>query len=210
MDMDFRRTLKKRRPKQLVPVRVSAASTVMGGGPKRKVAMQERGAKNCWRRIKSMPRKFIFHQSDGCLSMDPPNEEIIQGVYKKSIREGEERLMLAVLESAVEDFQKYVLARNPRGKQLFQHAEGWFLEKDGEGLFSFEKICETLGLHPDHIQTGLMVWKEARLKTSSLQAHPASRPKLASSRIEQPAIVPRQYGYRAKTYDSQTWKSGNR
>ena len=142
--------------------------------------------------------------------MDPPNEEIIQGVYKKSIREGEERLMLAVLESAVEDFQKYVLARNPRDKQLFQHAEGWFLEKDGEGLFSFEKICETLGLHPDHIQKGLMVWKEARLKTSSLQAQTASRPKLASSRIEQPAIVPRQYGYRAKTYDSQTWKSGNR
>src|SRR5215510_8624000 len=133
MDMDFRRTLKKRRPKQLVPVRVSAASTVMGGGPKRKVAMQERGAKNCWRRIKSMPRKFIFHQSDGCLSMDPPNEEIIQGVYKKSIREGEERLMLAVLESAVEDFQKYVLARNPRGK-LF-HAEEWFLEKNSEKLF---------------------------------------------------------------------------
>src|SRR5262245_64032252 len=117
-----------------------------------------------------MPRKFIFHQSDGCLSMDPPNEEIIQGVYKKSIREGEERLMLAVLESAVEDFQKYVLARNPRGKQLFQHAEGWFLEKDGEELFSFyENICETLGFHHDHIRKGWMAWKEARPKTTSLQ-----------------------------------------
>jgi hypothetical protein len=60
-----------------------------------------------------MLRKFIFHHglvTDGCLSMDPANEEIIQGVYKKNIREGEERLMLAVLESAVEDFQKYVLA----------------------------------------------------------------------------------------------------
>jgi len=63
--------------------------------------------------------------------MDPANEEIIQRVYKKSIRADEERLMLAVLESAVEDFQKYVLVRNPRGKQRFQQAEGWFL-KDGE------------------------------------------------------------------------------
>src|SRR5215510_5930449 len=35
MDMDFRRTLKKRRPKQLVPVRVSAASTVMVGQSER-------------------------------------------------------------------------------------------------------------------------------------------------------------------------------
>jgi len=43
--------------------------------------------------------------------------------------------MLAVLESAVEDFQKYVLARKPRGKQLFQHAQEWFLEKDSEELF---------------------------------------------------------------------------
>jgi len=41
--------------------------------------------------------------------------------------------MLAVLESAVEDFEKYVLARNPRGK-LF-HAEEWFLEKNSEKLF---------------------------------------------------------------------------
>jgi hypothetical protein len=34
--------------------------------------------------------------------------------------------MLAVLESAVEDFQKYVLARRPSGKKLFQESEEWF------------------------------------------------------------------------------------
>ncbi len=65
--------------------------------------------------------------------MDPANEEIIEEVYKKSIREGEQRLMQAVLESAVEDFQKYVLARRPRGKRLFQEAEEWLLANDGEG-----------------------------------------------------------------------------
>ncbi len=56
-----------------------------------------------------MLRKFIPHSgmvSDGCLSMDPANEEIIQGVYKRTIRDGEERLMFAVLENAVEYFQK--------------------------------------------------------------------------------------------------------
>jgi hypothetical protein len=66
-----------------------------------------------------MLRKFIFNYglvTDGCLSVDPTNDEIIQGVYKKKIREGEERLMLAVLKSAVEDFQKYVLARSAAGK----------------------------------------------------------------------------------------------
>ena len=96
--------------------------------------------------------------------------------------------MLAVLESAVEEFQKYVLARNPRGKQLFQEAEEWFLEKDGETLYSFENICETLGLHPDHIRKGLVVWKEAKLKLSSVDSHPPSRPKLARSRVKHPSI----------------------
>jgi hypothetical protein len=92
---------------------------------------------------------------------------LIESVYKRNLREGEERLMLAVLESAVEDFQKYVLARNPRGKKLFQEAEEWFLEKDSDQLFSFESICETLRLHPNYIRQGLMVWKEAKLKTLS-------------------------------------------
>ncbi len=45
--------------------------------------------------------------------------------------------MFAVLESAVEDFQKYVLARKPSGKKLFQEAEEWFLDKDSDELFSF-------------------------------------------------------------------------
>ena len=56
-------------------------------------------------------------------SLDPADMGIIEAVYKKTIREGEERLMLAVLESAVEDFQKYVLVRKPSGKKLFQQAE---------------------------------------------------------------------------------------
>src|SRR5262245_66575462 len=97
--------------------------------------------------------------TNGWISLDAADLGLIESVSKKTVRDGEERLMLAVLESAVEDFQKYVLARKPRGKQLFQQAEDWFLEKDSEELFSFENFYETLGLHPDHIRKGLMVWK---------------------------------------------------
>ena len=121
--------------------------------------------------------------TDGWVSIDPADEAILEGVYKKTIREGEERLMLGVLGNAVEYFQKYVLARNPRGKQLFREAEEWFLDKDGEALYSFESICETLGLHPDPIRKGLMVWKEARLKTLSVEDDRQDRRQLASTRI---------------------------
>jgi hypothetical protein len=123
--------------------------------------------------------------------MDPTNEEIIQGVYKKNIREGEEKLMLAVLESAVDDFQKYVRARYACGKKLFQQAEEWFLEKDSGGApFSFESICETLQLHPDYIRKRLLLWKEVKLKTSSADDQPASRPRLAKNRLTRRVIRP--------------------
>jgi len=138
-----------------------------------------------------MLRKFIPYSgmvSDGCLSMDPANDEIIQGVYKRTIRDGEERLMFAVLENAVECFQKYVLARKPSGKQLFREAEEWFLDKETEALYSFENICDTLGLHPDPIRKGLLVWKEAKLKLSSVDGQCAARPKLAKSRVKHPPI----------------------
>ena len=126
--------------------------------------------------------------TDGWISLDAADIGLIESVYKKNLREGEERLMLAVLESAVEDFQKYLLARNPRGKRLFQEAEEWFLEKESEELFSFENICETLQLHPDYIRQGLMVWKEAKLKLSSADTDLAGRPKLARSRVTHPSI----------------------
>jgi hypothetical protein len=126
--------------------------------------------------------------TDGWLSIDPADEATLEGVYKKNIREGEEKLMLAVLESAVEDFQKYIFARSTAGKKLFQQAEEWFLDTDSEELFSFRGICETLGLHPNHIRKGLMVWKEARLKMSSAEGHPSGHLKAAKGRIMCPSV----------------------
>jgi hypothetical protein len=133
-----------------------------------------------------MPRKVTYEQAlvaHGWVALDPADIGLIESLYKKTLREGEERLMLAVLESAVEDFQKYLLARNPSGKKLFQQAEEWFLEKDSDELFSFENICEALQFHPDYIRQGLMVWKEAKLKTLSVEDDRQGRRQLASTRI---------------------------
>ena len=139
-----------------------------------------------------MVRKVYAQRSvstAGLAALDAADMDLIESVYKKNVREGGERLMLAVLESAIEDFQKYVLARNPRGKRLFQEAEDWFLDREGEVLFSFENICETLRLHPDPIRKGLMVWKEAKLKLNSVDTH-TGRPKLVRSRVARHSIRP--------------------
>jgi hypothetical protein len=126
--------------------------------------------------------------TNGWISLDPADLGLIEAVYKKNIREGEERLMLAVLESAVEDFQKYLLAESVCGKRLFREAEEWFLDKDRDELFFFESVCETLGLHPDHIRKGLMVWKEARLKTRSVEVHRQRRTKSRGTRISRVSV----------------------
>jgi hypothetical protein len=126
--------------------------------------------------------------TDGWFSFDPADTGFIEAVYKKTIREGEERLMFAVLENAVEYFQKYVLARKPSGKQLFREAEEWFLDKENEALYSFENICETLGLHPDPIRKGLKVWKEAKLRLSTVDGQCAAHPKLSRATVKRPSI----------------------
>jgi hypothetical protein len=118
-----------------------------------------------------MLRKTISNQSlgtDRWLSVDPLDSEIIDRLLKKDIREREEKLMLAVLADAIKHFQKYVLARKP-SRKLFREAEEWFLDKENEALYSFENICDTLGFHPDHIRRGLMTWRDAKRKVTSLQ-----------------------------------------
>ena len=92
---------------------------------------------------------------------------VIEQFFKNGIRGGEERLMLAVLQDAVECFQEYVVAQYPWEKKLFQEAEDWILEKNTDSPFSFENICETLQLHPDYIRQGLLVWKQAKRKSDS-------------------------------------------
>src|SRR5713226_6041344 len=78
--------------------------------------------------------------------------------FKKDTREGEEGLMLAVLEDAIEYFQMYVLAEDKKGKELFHEAEEWILEKNSDWIFSFENICEVLGLDPNNMRLGLLRW----------------------------------------------------
>jgi len=138
-----------------------------------------------------MPRKITYEQAlvfHGRVALDPVDTGVIEKLFKKDLREREEKLMLAVLENAVEYFQKHVLARNPSGKKLFQEAEEWFLEKDSDELFSFENICGTLELHPDYIRHGLLCWKEAKLKTYSVEGHRAGRPKLSRTRVTHPSV----------------------
>jgi len=83
--------------------------------------------------------------------------------FRRKSLEPEKRLMLAVLEDATVCFQKYIFARDGRGKNLFHAAEKWIMEEGNDWLFSFENICEVLGFNPQYIRQGLIRCKETKL-----------------------------------------------
>jgi hypothetical protein len=95
--------------------------------------------------------------------IDPTDDGILEKLSKRVIRDGEKALMLAVLENAIADSQKYVLATDKKGKGLFDAAEAWILETDSPSFFSFNNICEHLDFDPHYIRKGFMRWKEAKL-----------------------------------------------
>jgi len=76
--------------------------------------------------------------------------------------------MLAVLEDAVTCFQGYFAARDKTKTRLFREAEDWILQqKKSNWLFSFDNVCETLGLNPGYIRGGLQRWRTIGLENGT-------------------------------------------
>ncbi len=91
--------------------------------------------------------------------------QYLETVCRKIHRDAEQELVLAVLEDAVSCFQKYFAARDKIGRRLFREAEEWILlQEKSDWLFSFDNICETLGLNPGYIREGLLRWRYHRLR----------------------------------------------
>src|SRR5881409_106123 len=80
-------------------------------------------------------------------------------VRRRSEHDGERRLMIAVLEHAVDVYRKQAGAKDPRGQQLFQEAEVWIEDSDRSWLFSFQNICDVLDIDADYLRRGLRLWK---------------------------------------------------
>jgi hypothetical protein len=78
-------------------------------------------------------------------------------------QEPEKVLMLALLEDAIVCFQDNLGSDCKRKKALFEDAEKWILDDDGSYIFSFENICEVLGLDASYLRDGMLRWKQEAL-----------------------------------------------
>ena len=79
---------------------------------------------------------------------------------RRSEHDGERRLMIAVLEDAVDVYRKQAGAKDPRGEEMFREAEAWIEDPDRTWLFSFQNICDVLDIDADYLRRGLRVWKQ--------------------------------------------------
>ena len=88
--------------------------------------------------------------------------------------EPEKALLMAILEDAIHCYRKYSAARDHAGRERFREAEQWIMEEGDDWLFSFENVCELLGLDPQFIRRGV---RELNANpTEPERAHRRARP----------------------------------
>jgi hypothetical protein len=73
------------------------------------------------------------------------------------------RLMMAVLEDALRCFQNNATAKGGARQRLFDEAHEWLCGENCDGPFSFETVCETLGIVPQYLRNGLLQWRQEQL-----------------------------------------------
>ena len=81
---------------------------------------------------------------------------------RSNLLQPEMQLTLAILEDAINCFQENLTAQSVKGRKLFNEAEEWILDEDGEWIFSFRNVCELLGFDPAYVRQGLLRWKRER------------------------------------------------
>ena len=140
--------------------------------------------------------------------------QYFEAMRRKHLLEGEKRLILSVLEDAVECFMKCIDASSSKAQRLFRDADEWIALEDKHWVFSFDNVCEMLDINPEYLRRGLKEWKErklaaleraaeARLAAASMPiveevTAPATKespvpekPKTTASRVEERVFAPR-------------------
>src|SRR5262245_40022119 len=110
-----------------------------------------------------------FRDKEGTPSkFSEPPDLILPSQYFGVIRDcgqltPEQKLMLAVLESAVHDFQRCHWATRGRGKRLFREAQEWLTAREETGSFSCVAICQAVGNGSAYHCQVLSAWSPGKI-----------------------------------------------
>jgi len=75
---------------------------------------------------------------------------------------GVKRMMIAMLEDAIDVYRKHATARGGKHERAFREAERWFELHDRSWLFSFESVCDTLGIDANRLRQALATWRTSQ------------------------------------------------
>lgn len=70
--------------------------------------------------------------------------------------EPEKALLRAILEDAVHCYRKYRAAENRAGRECFHEVETWIMGSGNDWIFSFDNVCELLGLDPIYVRQSIL------------------------------------------------------
>jgi len=89
--------------------------------------------------------------------------QYFEAMRRKHLLEGEKRLILSVLEDAVECFMKCIDASSSKGQRLYRDADEWIWLEDKHWVFSFDNVCDMLDINPEYMRRGLRDWKARKV-----------------------------------------------
>ena len=89
--------------------------------------------------------------------------QFFDAVRRQGLPEGEYRLMLAVLEDAMHCFVQHAGAFDRDKRALYVDAARWITGPSDAGLYSFENVCDVLGLDVDFVRGRLLKQRDATL-----------------------------------------------
>src|SRR5229473_694944 len=115
--------------------------------------------------------------------------QYFEAMRRKHLLEGEKRLILSVLEDAVECFMKCIDSSSSKGQRLFRDADEWIFLEDKRWVFSFDNVCEMLDINPEYLRRGLTQWKQRKLEAMEREAEARLAASANPVVLEEPVVV---------------------
>jgi hypothetical protein len=100
---------------------------------------------------------------------------------------GERRLLVAVLEAAIEDYQRTHQSQHASYRRRHREVEAWLASNSEQWLFSFVRICDALGLSAAYLRAGLATWAASG---KVYKPDPRTRQRPHAARVPAPTALP--------------------
>jgi|SRR5688572_28416529 hypothetical protein len=88
--------------------------------------------------------------------------------------EPEKLLLAAILEDAIQDYRDFRAANDKSGKARFHEAERWLMGEGDGWIFSFDNVCDLLGLDRQYIRHALREIPSKTTEKKHLHREPGS------------------------------------